>query len=169
MPSKFTTPAFHSSQDLYTLKLQGNVASSECALKEAIHSWITYLIDEAQSCCKGASSIVFSMVHHYLQNFTFGEDDIQLHADNCVGQNKSNTMTSYLAWRVMVGLSKSCELSFMLPGHTKFSPDRLIKRKYRRTKVSSLAEIAKFVEGSTIGGQNKAYVIGSEHPSMPFQ
>ena len=78
---------------------------------------------------------------------------------------------SYLAWRVMVGQSKSCELSFMLPGHTKFSLDRffgLIKRQYRRTKVSSLAEIAELVSNSTIGGQNKAFIIGCDNSSMPF-
>ena len=90
---------------------------------EGSNTQLNYLIDEAQSCGKGANRIV-SMVHHCLQNFTFGEDDIWLHADNCVEQNKNNTMTSYLAWRVMVGLNKSCELCFMLPGHTKFSPDR---------------------------------------------
>ena len=59
----------------------------------------------------------------------------------------------------------------MLPGHTKFSPDRffgLIKRNYRRTNVSSLAEIVKVVEESTQGGQNKAFVIGSEPPSKRF-
>ena len=84
---------------------------------------LNYLIDEAQSCSKGANTIV-SMVHHYLHYFTFGEESISLQADNCVGQNKNNTMVSYLAWRVMVGLNKSCELNFMIPGHTKFSPDR---------------------------------------------
>ena len=63
-------------------------------------------------------------------------------------------MTSYLAWRVEVGLKKTCELSFMLPGHTCFSPDRffgLIKKKYRRTDVSGI-ELAKVVEESTQGG-----------------
>ncbi len=59
-----------------------------------------------------------------------------------------------------MGLNEACELNFMIPGNTKFSPDRffgLIKRKYRRTNLSSLAEIAKVVETSTAGGQNKAY------------
>ena len=131
---------------------------------------MNYLIDEAQACGNGANSIV-SMVHHYLQHYTCGEENIHLHADNCIDQNKNNTMVSYLAWRVIVGLNKSCELSFMLPGHTQFSPDRffgLTKRKYRRTKVSSLVEIREVVETSTTGGQNKAFVIGAEDPSKPF-
>ena len=131
---------------------------------EGRNSQVNYLIDEAQSCGKGANSIV-SMVHHYLSNFTQGEEEICLHADNCVGQNKNNTMVWYLVWRVIVGLSKACELSFMIPGHTRFSPDRffgLIKRKFRRSKVSSLTQIAEVVESSTTGGQNKAYIVGAE-------
>ena len=138
---------------------------------EGTNTQLNFLIDEAESIGKGANSIV-SMVHHYLKHYSHGEDIICLHADNCVGQNKNNIMTSYLAWRVAIGLNKSCELSFMLPGHTRFSPDRffgLIKRRYRRTDVSSLIEIAQLVEESTTGGQNKAFVIGSEDPSKPFQ
>ena len=131
---------------------------------EGCNTQVNYLIDEAQSCGKGANSIV-SMVHHYLGNFTKGEEEICLHADNCVGQNKNNTVGWYLVWRVVTGLSKACELNFMIPGHTRFSPDRffgLIKRKFRRSKVSSLSQIAEVVESSTTGGQNKAYVIGDE-------
>ena len=137
---------------------------------EGTNSQLNYLIDEAQSCGKGANTIV-SMVHHYLLYFTFKEDNIHLQADNCVGQNKNNTMVFYLAWRVMVDMNASCELSFMIPGHTKFSPDRffgLIKRKYRKTRLSSLSEIAKVVEESTRGGQNRAYIIGNDDPSKPF-
>lgn len=94
---------------------------------EGTSSQVNYLIDEAQSCGKGANSIV-SMVHHFLQNFAHGANNILLHADNCVGQNKNNAMIQYLAWRVITGLSTSCELSFMIPGHTKFSPDRFFGR-----------------------------------------
>ena len=116
---------------------------------EGTSSQVNYLIDEAQSCGKGANSIV-SMVHHFLQNFAHGANNILLHADNCVGQNKNNTMIQYLAWRVITGLSTSCELSFMIP---KFSPDRffgMIKRKYRRTKIDSLTQLAEMVNSSTI-------------------
>ena len=136
---------------------------------EGCNTQMNYLIDEAQSCGKGANSVV-SMVHHYLSNFTKGEQKLCLHADNCVGQNKNNTMVWYLAWRVLTGLSEECELSFMIPGHTRFSPDRffgLIKRRFRRSKVSSLSQIVEVVESSTTGGQNKAYVIGEES-SKPF-
>ena len=45
----------------------------------------------------------------------------------------------------------------MLAGHTKFAPDRffgLIKRKYRRSTVSSMIELERVVNESTITGQN---------------
>ena len=136
---------------------------------EGNSSQINYLIDEAQSCGKGANSIV-SMVHHFLSNFTHGEENVCLHADNCVGQNKNNAMIEYLAWRIITGLSATCELSFMIPGHTKFSPDRffgMIKRKYRRTKVDSLSQLAEVVNSSTIERKNIAYVIGHD-TTKPF-
>ena len=63
-----------------------------------------------------------------------------------------------------MGLNHSCEINFMIPGHTTFSPDRffgLIKTKYRHMNVSSLIEIAE-VKTSTTGGNNKVYVIGNE-------
>ena len=58
----------------------------------------------------------------------------------------------------------------MIPGHARFSPDRffgLIKRKFRKSKVSSLSQIAEVVESLTTGGQNKAYIIGDEN-TKPF-
>ena len=68
-----------------------------------------------------------------------------LHADNCPGQNKNNTMLQYLAWRVMTGRHTQITLSFLVIGHTKFAPDwcfDLFKRLYRRTKLGSLRAIA---------------------------
>ena len=81
-------------------------------------------------------------------------------------------MIHYLAWRVKVGLSKltSCELSFMIPGHTKFSPDRffgMIKRRYRRTRINTLSQLAEVVDSSTVERRNTAYVIGHDS-TKPF-
>lgn len=111
-----------------------------------------------------ANSIV-SMIHHYLQYHTHAFVFMQIIV---WGKTKNNTMIFYVAWRVSVGLNKSCELNFMLVGHTRFSPDHffgLIKRKYRCTRVSSLTEIA---EKSTTYLQNKVYIIGDESTSHPF-
>lgn len=67
----------------------------------------------------------------------------------------------YLAWRVMAGLNKKIEISFMLVGHTKFAPDwafGLLKQKYRRTQVGCLK--VKVVQDSA--SMNHAQLVGRE-------
>ena len=69
---------------------------------------------------------------------------MHLHADNCVGQNKNNTMLHYLMWRVLVGLHKRIVFSFLVVGHTKFSPDWcfvLLKQCFRWMKVGCLDDM----------------------------
>ena len=48
---------------------------------------VNYLIDEADFAGKGANNTL-SMVDRYLSNHGVKEEDLRLHADNCVGQNK---------------------------------------------------------------------------------
>ena len=117
---------------------------------EALPRQVTYLIDEATDTGKGANTII-SMLHHFFEVHSLGECDVHLNADNCVGQNKNNSMLQYLMWRTMVGLHKRITLSFLIVGHTKFSPDwcfGFIKRRFRRTNVSCLADIATVVDQS---------------------
>ena len=85
-----------------------------------------YLIDEAENPGKGADCVI-SMIDHYFTVHECHEKDAKLHADNCVGQNKSNALIHYLLWRTMTGQHSAVELSFMLVGHTKFSPDRFLE------------------------------------------
>ena len=69
----------------------------------------------------------------------------------------------YLSWRVMVGLNKSITLSFLIVGHTKFSPDwcfGLFKQAFRRTKIGCLDDIAKVVESSAV--VNHAQLVGTQ-------
>ena len=57
-------------------------------------------------------------------------------------------MVQYLLWS---GQHKEITLSFMIPGHTKFSPDwcfGLLKKKYRRTKVGGLTDLVGVVNES---------------------
>ena len=56
----------------------------------------------------------------------------------------------------MTGKQESIQLSFMLVGHTKFSPDRFFSlfKVYRHLTVSTLTEIANLVEKSTHHNQN---------------
>ena len=68
----------------------------------------------------------------------------------------------YLAWRVACGLHTQITYSFMVAGHTKFSPDRffgLIKLKLRKSEVDNLDDLVKVVENSTNGGFNQAQTI----------
>ncbi len=122
---------------------------------------MNYICDEAGSIGKGAN-VVISELHHYLENHglgqllpvmiiiiypkyicqnNIGEKTLILHADNCCGQYKNNTMIQYLAWRVLTGRHTDISLSFLVVGHTKFTPDwcsGLVKRLYRRTDVGGL-------------------------------
>ena len=135
---------------------------------ESIPRQINYLIDEASDTGKGSNTII-SMLHHFFAVLGLGETMVHLHADNCVGQNKNNTMLHYLIWRVMVGLHKRINLSFLIVGHTKFSPDwcfGLLKRRFRRTKVGCLADMERVVDDSAeanvpqlVGTQNGEVVV----------
>ena len=117
---------------------------------EAIPRQMFYLTDEAADTGKGANSII-SRLHHFFANHSLGEQHVFLHADNCVGQNKNNAMLQYLSWRTLTGLHTSINLSFLLVGHTKFSPDwcfGLFKQKYRKTKIGRLLDIVEVVGSS---------------------
>ena len=60
-------------------------------------------------------------------------------------------MMQYLAWRILVGLHRTITISFLIVGHTKFSPDwcfGLFKQRFRRTNVSCLNDIVRVVESS---------------------
>ena len=63
----------------------------------------------------------------------------------------------------MTGLHRSITLSFMMVGHTKFSPDwcfGLFKQRYRRTYVSSLEDIETVVNSSA--DVNFAQLVGTQ-------
>ena len=114
---------------------------------ESLPQQVNFLTDEAADGSKGANAVV-SRVHYY---HGLGEEEVLLHADNCVGQNKNNIVMQYLAWRVLTNLHKHITISFLVVGHTKFSPDwcfRLFKRLHRRTNITSLDDIAATVNNS---------------------
>ncbi len=71
-------------------------------------------------------------------------------------------MIIYLAWRVACGLHTQITYSFMVAGHTKFSPDGffgLLKLKLRKSEVDNLDDLVKVVESSTIGGFNQVQIV----------
>ena len=62
---------------------------------ESIPMQINYLIDESAVTGKGTNEVI-SMLHHFLETHGLGEAYCHLHADNCVGQNKNNTVIQVL-------------------------------------------------------------------------
>ena len=77
---------------------------------------VNYLINEAVDTGKGANAII-NMLHHLFEVHGLGEQDVHLHT---VGVS---AMVGYLLWHVLTGLHKNITLSFMITGHTKFSPN----------------------------------------------
>ncbi|GFN93895.1 hypothetical protein PoB_002040100 [Plakobranchus ocellatus] len=132
---------------------------------EAFSSQVNFLIDEAHNTGKGANTVV-SYLHFYLDNYSLGETELLLHADNCAGQNKNSVMIWYLMWRCLTGRNHRIQLSFLIAGHTKFSPDGgfgLIKRKLKVTRVDCLQDIANVVHESA--RMNEAVLVGTENGS----
>ena len=111
---------------------------------------VNYLIDEADFLEKNANTVI-SLLDHFFSNYALGEMSAYLTADNCVGQNKNNALIHYLMYRVLSGLHTNIEMSFLIVGHTKFSPDShfgLIKQRYRRSQIYTYAQLAKTIEES---------------------
>ena len=68
----------------------------------------------------------------------------------------------YLAWRVAINLHTQITYSFMVAGHTKFSPDGffgLLKLKLRKSEVDNLDDLVKVVQNSTNSRFNQAQTI----------
>ena len=90
---------------------------------------------------------------------------MQLHCDNCSGQNKNNYLMWYLAWRTLHQLHTTVSVNAVITGCTKFGPDRcigLIKQRYWREMVSCLNDLVDVVNNSTITGVNIAQKVGTE-------
>ena len=118
---------------------------------EPLSKQVTYLIDEACGTGKGADTVI-SYLHHFLDAHGESETELLLHVDNCCGQNKNNALIHYLAWRTLCTRHKKITISFMIPGHTKFAPDRffgLFKKKFRTSNVETMLDMARVVRSTT--------------------
>ena len=107
--------------------------------------------------------MVVSLLHHILENYGVGVEHLELHADNCSGQNKNNHMMRYLMWRVATGLHKSACISFMVARHTKFAPDwcfGLLKRNTRMALLSSQTDMEAACNASSVC--NLAQCVGTQ-------
>ena len=135
---------------------------------EGLPRQINYLIDESVSTGKGANATI-SYVHDFFSTQGAGETDVHIHADNCGGQNKNNYVIWYYCWRVLCGFHHSILYSFLIAGHTKFSPDwcfGLLKQSFRRNFVSSLFDLMQTVDSSTVTGVNVSKLCGLHDGSV---
>lgn len=132
----------------------------------------TYVIDEAHQIGKGPNTVI-SMLHHFLETEPKTKE-LVLFADNCVSQNKNNTMIQYLDWRVRTNREKKVSLDFLLVGHTKFAPDRtfgLIKTKYTRVTVDTYNDLIQCAVEASPAGHSiavKTYDPMTEEELMPW-
>uniref|UniRef100_A0A0K8TWY0 DUF7869 domain-containing protein n=1 Tax=Bactrocera latifrons TaxID=174628 RepID=A0A0K8TWY0_BACLA len=100
-----------------------------------------YMLDEKDDVGKGPNCFV-SILHYHLETYYKDTETLVLLCDNCVGQNKNNTVLSYLQWRLARGLNKTILFNFLLTGHTKFAPDRyfgIVKSKYAVSNIDTYA------------------------------
>ncbi len=118
---------------------------------ESCNRQINYLMDEGE-CAKGSNEVV-SMVWHFLKTLPSDKRvHIVFNADNCIGQNKNNTMVKFFLWQCLMGYSKTIQVKFMIKGHTHFGPDSNfshIKKRYRRSNAFSLEHLSEIVNESS--------------------
>ena len=91
------------------------------------------------------------MLHHFFEHHGFGKSIAHLHANDCIGKNKNRFIMLYCMWCVLAGLHKEITKSFLLVGHTNFSPDLcfgIFKQLYRKTNVGTINDIAEVVKWS---------------------
>ena len=118
---------------------------------------------------KGTNAII-SLLHHFFATYGLGEKVAHLHVDNCCGQNKNRYMMYYLMWRVLTKQHDEIIISFLPVGHTKFFPNAgfgMLKRKFRRTNVGCLSDIASVVNKSA--AMNHAQLVGYQSGNVIVQ
>jgi len=130
---------------------------------ESSNYQMNYLIDEGQ-CAKGSNEVV-SMLWNFLSSLPLTRrKHIIFNADNCIGQNKNNTLMKFFSWVCLTGNAQIIEVKFMIKGHTFFAPDSNfshIKRKYRRSDAFSIEHLAEIVRRSS--KTNDAKVLDSSY------
>ena len=125
-------------------------------------------MDESFVIDKG-SNLVINLLHHFFGQHSLMEASVNLHCDNCSGQNKNRFLIWYMLWRVINSHHHSITLNFLLTGHTKFAPDwcfGLLKKRYRVTDVSSLDELCDVVRASSLTNLNVPQLVGKEDGSQ---
>ncbi len=116
-------------------------------VNDTISKEVLFLIDELEFVGKGANAVI-SYLHAFFELYGLGEKVVYLQADNCVAQNKNKYVMWYLLWRTLNGLHEKITLSFMVKGHTKFSPDGyfgLFKIQYQKKNIDWIGDVVECV------------------------
>ncbi|XP_052818350.1 uncharacterized protein LOC128244378 [Mya arenaria] len=103
---------------------------------------------------KGADTVV-SLVHHYFHYHGLGEQNAEIHFDNCAGQNKNHTVLWYALWRTM----------------TEFHPDwhfGLWKNRWRKSNAETIGEVGATVTSSSRSGHNIPQLVGDPEKPVKF-
>ena len=108
---------------------------------------VVYLSDERASGAKVADHLC-SYLRDYVRSLPPNVTTLTIWGDNA-GTIKSQYLVGWAADCVEEGVLTEINLRFMLPGHTKFSPDALfasISATYRRSDVFNMAQLAGVVD-----------------------
>ena len=107
-----------------------------------------YIVDESQMIEKGPNAVI-SLVHDAFERYEqkFGANSLKklkVIFDNCRGQNANRWVVYYFAWRIAMKKSSEITVHRLIPGHTKFFPDRyfgVFKAAYRRGRYDNLQDV----------------------------
>jgi hypothetical protein len=128
----------------------------------------TNMLYDQTTAGKGSSEVV-SMLYRFLVKERapqYAARRVAFHADNCVGQNKNNTLVHFFLWCIATQVLDHVEVKFLVKGHTKFSPDGgfgLIKKYYRRANLYTIDQVTQAINQSTEKThRNTALVLGKD-------
>eukprot|EP00835_Amoeboradix_gromovi_P003525 NODE_236_length_13376_cov_0.329367.p2 type:complete len:388 gc:universal NODE_236_length_13376_cov_0.329367:7386-6223(-) len=120
---------------------------------------LTYIYREDHG-KKGGDNVVSLLIDYIFLLPSDQRRHLILLADNCVGQNKNNTMMKLLAWLCLTGKCDTIGIRFMIKGHTKFSPDAgfgHIKKKYALQDIFTVEQVKALIETSASGNECKVF------------
>eukprot|EP00171_Calliarthron_tuberculosum_P023069 IDg23069t1 len=106
---------------------------------------------------KTANEVLSMVLHvlnlHKIHATTKDACNLQLHADNCSGQNKNRYVLWFLSWLSSSGFYNEINLQFLVAGHTKNICDGAfghIKRRFMRSNVMNPKQMMQIVEESAV-------------------
>jgi hypothetical protein len=114
---------------------------------------------------KGANNVASLIVKTLRQLNILHEDsvggELNIIFDNCMGQNKNNTVLKLATWMMAMNYFKEVNIIFLIVGHTKNDADRLfnsLKTKYRLQNLFMIQDLLEALNRSPMD---------TAHPASP--